>query len=190
MYIPRRALYHSTLRLATHQSCSVRLLTTTAKQPPSFSTKTRNFVLGTASIFATVLFLDYYFDSRAAIHKYFLMPVLRGVIDAEDAHRLAIWSAKWGLSASDRVISYNISQNLILSCLVSRISDYIIQHSIVFVRVFPLKTLNFDFTSSLLLLKCLMKIKLFTTMTALFPFWQPNGIHYTWERKRIVGYHE
>ncbi|CAG8492303.1 10527_t:CDS:2 [Paraglomus occultum] len=103
MYIPRRTLYHSTLRLATHPSCSVRLLTTTAKQPPSFSTKTRNFVLGTASIFATVLFLDYYFDSRAAIHKYLLMPVLRGVLDAEDAHRLAIWSAKWGLSASDRV---------------------------------------------------------------------------------------
>ena len=31
------------------------------------------------------------------------MPALRGVLDTEDAHRLAIWSAKWGLSASDRV---------------------------------------------------------------------------------------
>ncbi|CAG8726391.1 10411_t:CDS:2, partial [Ambispora leptoticha] len=49
------------------------------------------------------LFLEYYSDSRAAIHKYVLMPIIRSTLDAEQAHKFAVWSAKWGLIPRDKV---------------------------------------------------------------------------------------
>ncbi|KAL1918446.1 uncharacterized protein VTP21DRAFT_3106 [Calcarisporiella thermophila] len=63
--------------------------------------RTRNFLLGTGGIVALVLLTDYYFDSRAAIHRYAIMPALR-LLDPETTHRMAVWTLKWGLGSADR----------------------------------------------------------------------------------------
>ncbi|CAG8555279.1 17551_t:CDS:2 [Racocetra fulgida] len=73
------------------------------QQLPPFTTKLKNFIIGTVSIVFGVTFLEYYFDSRAAIHKYFVTPVLRNVTDAETSHKFAIWVAKWGFCPKDRL---------------------------------------------------------------------------------------
>ncbi|CAG8452243.1 4439_t:CDS:2, partial [Scutellospora calospora] len=77
--------------------------TTVSQHPLTFTNKLKNFVIGTVSVVFGVSFLEYYFDSRAAIHKYFITPVLRTVTDAETSHKLAIWVAKWGFCAKDRL---------------------------------------------------------------------------------------
>ncbi|CAG8676286.1 2884_t:CDS:2 [Dentiscutata heterogama] len=79
------------------------LSTTVTQQLPTSTARLKNFVIGTVSIVLGVTFLEYYFDSRAAIHKYFITPVLRTVTDAETSHKFAIWVAKWGFCAKDRL---------------------------------------------------------------------------------------
>ncbi|CAG8499885.1 16001_t:CDS:2 [Cetraspora pellucida] len=78
------------------------LSTTVTQQLPPFTAKLKNFIIGTVSIVFGVTFLEYYFDSRAAIHKYFITPVLRNVTDAETSHKFAIWVAKWGFCPKDK----------------------------------------------------------------------------------------
>ncbi|KAG9296625.1 hypothetical protein G9A89_002896 [Geosiphon pyriformis] len=87
----------------THIGLSTRLLSTKTQQSRPITTKLRNFLLGTTGILFTTLFIDYYFDSRAAVHKYVITPLLRATIDVEQAHKLAIWTAKWGLTPRDRL---------------------------------------------------------------------------------------
>jgi hypothetical protein len=86
--------------------------TTTIKAPKY---KFRNFIVGTASIIGTIFFIEYYFDSRAAIHKYFFMPLLRNITTPESSHKFAIWIFKLGLNAKDRLpdderLSVEVSQ--------------------------------------------------------------------------------
>ncbi|GBC02242.1 hypothetical protein RclHR1_04510014 [Rhizophagus clarus] len=70
---------------------------------PIYNHKFRNFVIGTTSIIGTIFFIEYYFDSRAAIHKYLFMPLLRNITTPESSHKFAIWVFKWGLNAKDRL---------------------------------------------------------------------------------------
>lgn len=53
----------------------------------------------------TVLGLAYIFDSRAQIHRYVIMPLIRTVLDGEDSHKLAIWLAKHGLVPKESAIN-------------------------------------------------------------------------------------
>ena|SRR6266498_660922 len=93
-----RNFYKSQL---TFQRNATTTATTTIKTPSTY--KLRNFILGTTSVIGTMFFIEYYFDSRAAIHKYLIMPLLRNVTTPESSHNFAIWISKWGLNAKDRL---------------------------------------------------------------------------------------
>ncbi|CAI2162677.1 12277_t:CDS:2 [Funneliformis geosporum] len=80
-----------------------RTLTTTSIKAPPPTYKLRNFLIGTTSVLGAIFFIEYYFDSRAAIHKYLFMPLLRNVTTPESSHKFAIWVSKWGLNAKDRL---------------------------------------------------------------------------------------
>lgn len=43
----------------------------------------------------------YYFDSRAAIHRYLIAPVIRNVLDPESSHKLAVGILESGLGPRD-----------------------------------------------------------------------------------------
>ncbi|CAG8435342.1 7498_t:CDS:2 [Funneliformis mosseae] len=80
-----------------------RTLTTTSIKAPTPTYKLKNFLIGTTSVFASIFFIEYYFDSRAAIHRYLFTPLLRNVTTPESSHKFAIWISKWGLNAKDRL---------------------------------------------------------------------------------------
>ncbi|CAG8745617.1 441_t:CDS:2, partial [Acaulospora morrowiae] len=84
-----------------------RLLSLTSKVPAEqttpFSTKLRNFISGSFGIIAGLFLFEYYYDSRASIHKYVIMPILRTVVDPERSHNLAVWVAKWRLTPKDKI---------------------------------------------------------------------------------------
>ena len=58
----------------------------------------RNVLSATALVTGTALCLVYYFDSRSALHRYVLTPILRKTLDAETSHRAAvrILGSGWG----------------------------------------------------------------------------------------------
>ncbi|SSD60715.1 probable Dihydroorotate dehydrogenase (quinone), mitochondrial [Saccharomycodes ludwigii] len=57
------------------------------------------FILYTASLLGASAFTLYCFNSRSAIHEYFICPVIRFLTpDAEIGHKLGIWCFKVGLS--------------------------------------------------------------------------------------------
>src|SRR5438046_2698932 len=62
------------------------------------------FIVGTTSIIGAIFFIEYYFDSRAAIHKYLIMPVLRISTTPESSQKFAIWISKWVLNAKDKLL--------------------------------------------------------------------------------------
>ncbi|KIY53009.1 hypothetical protein FISHEDRAFT_34388 [Fistulina hepatica ATCC 64428] len=47
------------------------------------------------------LFTVYYFDARSNLHRYIVMPVMRGLFDAETGHKLAVQVLRSGLSPRD-----------------------------------------------------------------------------------------
>ncbi|KAI9030363.1 Dihydroorotate dehydrogenase-domain-containing protein [Hyaloraphidium curvatum] len=51
---------------------------------------------------AAAVVAAYLTDSRAAVHKYFTMPVVHRLVDPEDAHRWSIEAAKIGLAPRER----------------------------------------------------------------------------------------
>ena len=53
---------------------------------------------------ATGVFAVYYFDSRSAIHRYFLTPLLRYSLDAETGHKFAVRVLRSGLGPRDTQI--------------------------------------------------------------------------------------
>ncbi|KAJ3985971.1 Dihydroorotate dehydrogenase-domain-containing protein [Lentinula detonsa] len=67
----------------------------------------------TALILSTGLFAVYYFDSRSALHRYVIMPVLRQTLDAESSHKLAVKVLRSGLGPKDPVTDdENLTFNL------------------------------------------------------------------------------
>lgn len=52
----------------------------------------------------TTLFLTYFFDTRAGIHKHVIMPLVHTWIDPEEAHKLSIWLASKNLIPKEKVI--------------------------------------------------------------------------------------
>lgn len=63
----------------------------------------RNFTIGTSVIAALTVGGFYYTDSRSAMHRYLIIPVLRNVLSAEDAHRFAIDAMKAGIAPWDKI---------------------------------------------------------------------------------------
>lgn len=95
------------LRLApTRPTTTTRLYTTASEttkplDPYTPYVRARNFALGTATLAGIAFLTSYYFDSRAAMHRHVLMPLLLATTDPETAHQLAVWALKWGLTARD-----------------------------------------------------------------------------------------
>ncbi|KAF9268800.1 hypothetical protein L218DRAFT_1048638 [Marasmius fiardii PR-910] len=92
----------ATLRLqrAAHRSF---YRTFSSRASPSPSTPLRTGVYATALILSTSLFAVYYFDSRSALHRYVLTPILRHAFDAETGHKLAVKVLRSGLGPKDAV---------------------------------------------------------------------------------------
>lgn len=77
------------------------------------------------------LFAVYYSDSRAAIHRYVLTPVLRHAVDAETSHRLAVRFLRLGLGPRD-----------------TRPDDEVLQTEVRTARRCPLRRLTLPLSSS------------------------------------------
>jgi dihydroorotate dehydrogenase len=78
-----------------------RTLTTKASSPAS-TAKTALYA-GAFAVSAGLLTV-YYMDSRSAIHRYILTPLVRATLDAEAGHKLAVKVLKYGISPKDRVM--------------------------------------------------------------------------------------
>ncbi|KAF9815999.1 hypothetical protein IEO21_04249 [Rhodonia placenta] len=70
-----------------HRHASTSSVTPSARSPPS---SLRTGLYASALLLSTGVFAAYYFDSRAALHRYVVTPVLRHTLDPETAHRLAV----------------------------------------------------------------------------------------------------
>ena len=79
-----------------------RAASTTSSQPAS-SSLGRTAAYTSLFVVSTGLFAIYYFDCRAAIHKYVVTPVLRHTLDAEAGHKLAVRVLSSGLAPRDPV---------------------------------------------------------------------------------------
>ncbi|KAF9920370.1 Dihydroorotate dehydrogenase (quinone), mitochondrial [Linnemannia zychae] len=81
-------------------TAAIRHYATVRKEHTSTS-KTVNFLIGTGLIVGGALGISYFFDSRAKIHKYVVIPFIHKTMDAETAHTVAIKCLKVGLSPWD-----------------------------------------------------------------------------------------
>jgi hypothetical protein len=61
----------------------------------------RKAAYATLFTLTTGLGIVYYFDSRAAIHRYLITPVIRNVLDPESSHKLAVSVLENGLGPRD-----------------------------------------------------------------------------------------
>lgn len=61
----------------------------------------RTGLYATVLLVSTGLFAVYYFDSRSAIHRYVLTPLLRHLFDAETGHKIAVKAIRSGLAPKD-----------------------------------------------------------------------------------------
>jgi dihydroorotate dehydrogenase len=69
----------------------------------SASTTVKSVVYGTAALAGAGLFSVYYLDSRSALHRYVVTPVLRRIVDAETGHRFAVRVLAAGLAPRDPI---------------------------------------------------------------------------------------
>ncbi|EJU03488.1 hypothetical protein DACRYDRAFT_21066 [Dacryopinax primogenitus] len=60
-----------------------------------------SYVYGTLLLAGAGVFAAYYVDSRAAVHKYVAMPLVRACVDGETAHKLAVKMLATGLMPRD-----------------------------------------------------------------------------------------
>jgi dihydroorotate dehydrogenase len=75
---------------------------TSASSPASGPTTTfRRAAYGTLFALTAGVGVVYYFDSRAAIHRYLITPLIRNVLDPESAHKLAVGVLENGLGPRD-----------------------------------------------------------------------------------------
>ncbi|KAI0372679.1 dihydroorotate dehydrogenase [Pilatotrama ljubarskyi] len=99
-------MLHSTARTLARRPvppvlASRRAASTAAQQPARSYARTAAY----ASVFvvSTGLFAVYYFDCRAALHKYIVTPVIRYTLDPEVGHRLAVRVLGSGLAPRDQL---------------------------------------------------------------------------------------
>lgn len=82
---------------------STRHLFTKSTSTPRPATPLRTAAYTTAFLVSAGLFTVYYLDSRSALHRYVLTPLLRNTLDAETGHKLAVKVLKSGLAPRDVV---------------------------------------------------------------------------------------
>lgn len=85
--LPRRALPRLSARPVTpsHRYASTPSSTASSRLFPI-----RSGIYASVFVVSTGLFVSYYVDSRAAMHRYVIMPVLRTLLDAEASPRVDI----------------------------------------------------------------------------------------------------
>ncbi|KZT21147.1 hypothetical protein NEOLEDRAFT_1099590 [Neolentinus lepideus HHB14362 ss-1] len=71
--------------------------------PQLQSSTLRTGLYATLLAVSTGLFAVYYFDSRSAVHRYVLTPLLRYTVDAETSHKIAVQVLRSGLGPKDVV---------------------------------------------------------------------------------------
>ncbi|KAI0351925.1 dihydroorotate dehydrogenase [Trametes cingulata] len=80
---------------------SRRAASNAAQQPARSYARTAAYA--SVLVVSTGLFAVYYFDCRAALHKYIVTPVIRYTLDPEAGHRLAVRVLASGLAPSDQL---------------------------------------------------------------------------------------
>jgi dihydroorotate dehydrogenase len=93
----------STLRLSSRNvlrssiyQLSARFASTNAPRSPI-----KTGLYASAFAVSAGLFAVYYFDSRSAIHRYLIAPVLRYTLDPETSHKFAVKVLRSGLGPRD-----------------------------------------------------------------------------------------
>ena len=97
-------------RLAVRRACRiprgqwVRLSSTTSESSGETSPvwRFRRAVATTTILVSGTLFAFYCFDSRSAIHRYIVTPVLRRTLDPETSHKVAVKALRSGLGPKDK----------------------------------------------------------------------------------------
>ncbi|KAL7749858.1 Dihydroorotate dehydrogenase (quinone), mitochondrial [Sorochytrium milnesiophthora] len=79
-----------------------RAFATGTQSAPGWTASVRPFITTTSLLVGAGFFTLYMFDARAGIHSLVTMPLLRATIEPEEAHKLAVKLAKWGLVPKDR----------------------------------------------------------------------------------------
>ncbi|KAG8714142.1 Dihydroorotate dehydrogenase (quinone), mitochondrial [Ceratobasidium sp. 395] len=59
-------------------------------RPPILNSGFRSALTASALVLGTGLFVAYYYDSRSAIHRWIIPPLMRATLDPEVSHRLAV----------------------------------------------------------------------------------------------------
>lgn len=72
-----------------------------AAQQPAMTLTARRILIGSTLVATGTLFAVYYFDSRSAVHRYFLTPVLRHALDPEMSHKFAVKVLRSGWAPRD-----------------------------------------------------------------------------------------
>lgn len=83
-------------QLSSYLAPSSRNASSTASSP-----KSSNLLRNLGLFVSAVVLTTYYLDSRSAIHRYVIPPLLRAGLDAETAHRLAVNALASGLAPRD-----------------------------------------------------------------------------------------
>jgi dihydroorotate dehydrogenase len=86
------------LRLFRVSQPSLRRSFTTTSEATSTFRRTAYITLFTLTTGVGVV---YYFDSRAAIHRYLIAPLIRNALDPESSHKLAVSVLENGLGPRD-----------------------------------------------------------------------------------------
>ncbi|KAF8963456.1 dihydroorotate dehydrogenase [Flammula alnicola] len=73
------------------------------KSAPVERNPIRTALYTTAFVVSAGLFTVYYLDSRSALHRYVLTPIIRNILDPETGHKLAVKTLKSGLGPKDPV---------------------------------------------------------------------------------------
>lgn len=87
----------------------------TRAQPQLFP-RTRSFLGATVFVVGGTLFAIYYLDTRSAIHRWVVMPIMHATMDPETAHKAAVAILATGLAPRDRLPDDEV--------LATEVSDY------------------------------------------------------------------
>lgn len=86
-------------RRATRLPLNARSVSTTSSD--GLLTARRTLTASIALVSGT-LFAAYYLDSRSALHRYVITPIMRHTLDPETAHKLAVKVLRTGWGPQDR----------------------------------------------------------------------------------------